>query len=298
MAVGGEELASEVMLGTTVYYKYDGYVTIKDVSGELDDNFEISEIQDCNINSIRIKCTMTRDPPLFTTQLVDMPITYYMQKSCIIYIKSKDDKTYEPIKVPIKYSFLKFKKFDESQNTINKKIERDIDINNLLNNNTLHVTLKIDNNSDINNLTTNLTITTTELITTKKLANSELINHNKTQSSILRNINTTKSIVIKEITSEREITSTEINTELTKNYIIYESTTNNNSNKLITLNLTIDDENENVKENKSGINYIEYIVLGVLMITVMILIMIIVNEYKHVTKSRNRYLMQMEDLEL
>jgi len=34
---------------------------------------------------------------------------------------------------------------------------------------------------------------------------------------------------MEEITSEREITSTESNTELTKNYIIYETTTNNNS---------------------------------------------------------------------
>jgi len=109
MAVRGNDLANEVMMGTTVNYNYDGNITIKDVTGEIDDNFELTEVQDCNINSLRIKCTMIRDPSLFTTQIVDMPITYYMQKSCIIYIKSKDDKIYEPINVPLKYSFLKFK---------------------------------------------------------------------------------------------------------------------------------------------------------------------------------------------
>lgn len=282
---GQQTMVGDYVVGTTISYSYEENVRIKNVSGEFDDEFELPLAKPCNIALIRIRCVIIRDPPLFEIELVEVPLTYYLQKECTMYIKSVDGTEYEPIKIPITYNFLKFKLINNYTDYMISKQKQ------------TNTTLKPEN-FILQKQSETITTKHEEINITTLSSNSNNINKILNTNNISK---VTTTMYNSSFTVPQRTEQTTFNTALITNETItefyelnYTESTTKNTEDVTEHKYIIQIKNtDNTKMGKTDIlSYIMYVISGTFLIIIMLIIMILHNNYKCINRNRYRYAMQ------
>jgi len=124
----GHEADSENLIGKVIELKFRGQLDLINITGEIDDEFYILNLDYENnyVETIQIKCELCENY-IKLDKILNAPRTYYLQKFCTINLIGGKNKKYETTHI---------QEVSESNEGVNKKTNSFHKRNNTKNNDT------------------------------------------------------------------------------------------------------------------------------------------------------------------